>query len=698
MIRGRALAAALSGVVLALGAPLGAVHPADAAVHAQNNDQSAVIVVTAMTQGSLDIGQTFTIAGTVRNSSTDTMQNLKIELRASQQPLGSRSDLQNAASGTGRPPGSTITDWSATLPLAPGSQATWQINVATDQLGFGAPGVYPIGLEAIADDTVNGGTARVGAVRTFLAWQVRNVDPTLVSVVMPLIGDIEPTYGASGVKDLTQQLSPQGRLGVTLASGGSVSGLTWMVDPDTLEQINELSRAPAAGRSTPATRAASAEASVWLGRLRASIARGGVLAVPYGDPDLVASIRSGAQANLVYAKQLGAVVTQQVLGSTAQDSIAWPADGTANGDTLNALGPPQTAAVILSDKYTATSSQLAYTPSAIGPVDGARAPGIVYDSQLSDLFTAVPGPEGQVVARQRVLAEIAMITEERPFDQRSVVIVPPRRWTPTSGYTATLLEAIAAAPWANLTTVPSLLAAYKGQGTGHQQPGYPADVSNSEVAQSQYAVVRSASAELHAFENILQLPTNEQYQPVISMQEALLRAQSTYWRNKRAQGLRYVTSVKSAIEKLQSGVHIVNSGSLTLTAHSGLLPVTIVNETNVPVQVHVVLTAEPVVRLKLSQRPLLPVAPGGQATIEVPAQATTDGLVTVVARLYSPDGHAYGQAVTFPVQVSGYGTVAQIVVGFALGLLAVAVVARVIGAMRRGRRPGSTASVRELVR
>jgi hypothetical protein len=439
-------------------------------------------------------------------------------------------------------------------------------------------------------------------------------------------------------------------------------------------------------------------AKSWLSRLRLGIARGAAMSVPFGDPDLVSTVRNGDAADLVYANALGAAVTTQVLGSPVSNAVAWPADGTADAPTLSALSNQRPAGVILSDRYVTTSSTLSYTPSAIGPVNGSKSPGIVFDSQLSDLFTAAPGNEGPVLARQRVLAELAMITEEQPFAQRSVVIVPPRRWTPISGYTSALLQAMSAAPWVKMETLPDLLTAYTGGGVQRQQPRYPSSVSKSELPAAQYQAIRAARAELQAFEDVLKLPAGQRYPAAVSLDRGLLRSESTYWRDKNSQGLRYVLSVKSAVEKLQAGVHVINSGSLTLTAHSGRLPVTVVNNTSVPVNLLVVLTAEPEIRLKLTQQPLPAVAAGGQATIEVPAQATADGLVTVVARLYTPSHEPYGQPVTFPVQVSGYGTVAQIVVGFALALLAIAVVARIVGAVRRGRRPGSAASARELVR
>ena len=58
------------------------------------------------------------------------------------------------------------------------------------------------------------------------------------------------------------------------------------------------------------------------------------------------------------------------------------------------------------------------------------------------------------------------------------------------------------------------------------------------------------------------------------------------------------------------------------------------------------------------------------------------------------DGQPLGTAQTIPVQVTGFGAVAALLVGAALVLLCVALVVRIVRAIRTGRRPGSPASVR----
>jgi len=79
----------------------------------------------------------------------------------------------------------------------------------------------------------------------------------------------------------------------------------------------------------------------------------------------------------------------------------------------------------------------------------------------------------------------------------------------------------------------------------------------------------------------------------------------------------------------------------------------------------------------------------------VSADATTNGSVQLNVQLQALGGQPYGVTVSFPVQITGFGEVAQVIVGAAFALLAVALLVRVARAIRSGARPGSPASVRE---
>jgi hypothetical protein len=101
------------------------------------------------------------------------------------------------------------------------------------------------------------------------------------------------------------------------------------------------------------------------------------------------------------------------------------------------------------------------------------------------------------------------------------------------------------------------------------------------------------------------------------------------------------------------------------------------------------------VRLALTQPSAVELGPHSSTTLDIAANATTNGSVQVVAQLLTPGGEQFGPPQTFAVQVTGFGAVAALLVAVALVLLSVALVVRVVRAVRSGRRrPGSPASVR----
>ena len=141
-------------------------------------------------------------------------------------------------------------------------------------------------------------------------------------------------------------------------------------------------------------------------------------------------------------------------------------------------------------------------------------------------------------------------------------------------------------------------------------------------------------------------------------------------------------------------MHLLPSGPVTLTARSGRIPVTVVNDLDQQVTVRVGVAADPAVRMTVTAPPPVVLEARSSTTLDISADATTNGAVVVDAQLTTLDGQPLGSAQTIPVQVTGFGAVAALLVGAALVLLCIALVVRVVRAIRTGRRPGSPASVR----
>ena len=645
-------------------------------------------------------GDQLTVSGTVTNRGGGTALSVDVQLRIGADPVLDRGQLADLASANSRPPGIVQAALANQQDLLPRATLVFALKVPVDSLALTAAGVYPMAIEVITGPP--GNRNRAATARTFLPWDMTAVKPTRVAVLWPVLST--PSRDANGVPIGTRlQDEIAGRLThvLTAAAGTPV---TWLVDGDTLQSASSLATgapttaAPTTGGQPPRTSPPDPAAAAWLGQLVRQSTGAQVVAVPYADPDLVGTVRAGLTADLTASSRLGPKTAAAVLGGSAAAALAlldWPADGTADRATIAALPRTGGSTVLLSDVFATPVHPVTYTPSGVGLLSGTGLTAVTADAVLSNLLSTSPGRMGgAVLGRQRMLAELAMIGAERPSVQRSIVIAAPRSWDPDTVYVQGLLKAVAAAGWVQLVSL-SDLTSTAAQGPARRLLSYPATAAGRELDAAQYAQVRTGHQRLDAISSVLGPVSQPVADQLASYADALLRSESYQWRSSRDAGHAFVRGAVDLLARQQGQVRLVSPGAVTLAARSGKIPVTVVNDMSQPVRVRVGVQAVPAVRLRLIQPPAVTVEPHSSTTLEVAAEATTNGSLLVVAQLLTLDGKPYGDPQTFPVQITGLGAVAELIVVGALLLLTAALVVRVARAVRTGRRrPGSPASVR----
>jgi hypothetical protein len=472
--------------------------------------------------------------------------------------------------------------------------------------------------------------------------------------------------------------------------------VTWALDGDTLESLDLLATgAPTQPAPSTAPAAPVPAAATFLADLRTTIGRSPVLALPYADPDLVATSRAGLGADLATASTLGPAVVSEALGARSRVSgdVAWPADGVVDGATLAALPHLGARAVLLSSADAPAARPTDWTPSAAGPLAGSPLSVVAADSTLSALLAATPAPSGRVVAVQRFLAEVALVTAELPGTARTVVVTGPRSSPVDAALVHQALADLAVAPWASITSLPAVRA---GATDGPQRTTapYPTAARAKEVAPAQLATVAKAAERITAVGKVLTSPAKGTtlVDPYLRAQ---LRGESSAWRSQRTQGEAYARGLLAQSAALQASVHLVEVGPVTLAARSGRIPVTVANDLTESVTVQLEVVAVPDVRLTVTQPAPVTVRAGERVSVQIPVESNANGSVEVRLRLLTKDGTPYGAVVPFAVQVTGLGAVAELIVGGAMVLLAVALVVRLARAVKRGRRPGSPGSARK---
>ena len=647
-----------------------------------------------------------TVTGIVRNGTAAAQQGLTVQLRSSATPLGNRDELGLYAAGAypADYPVGTPVPLPAAIP--PGGQAGWTVTMQPSAVGMNQFGVFPLAAQVLNTVGVPAATQR-----TFLpfwpgAAASQGTRRLSVGWIWPLID--QPYHAACPAllgNGLAGSVTAGGRLGSLLAAGRSYSAaahLTWAIDPALVQNVAAMTHPYQVGggalcggaKAVPASRAAR----TWLSQLSAATSGQQAFLTPYADVDVAALSHDGLDDDLRSAFTEGRLVGSQDLHLPASsDTIAWPTDGLADAGVLGSLAINGISTVVLDSTVMPPSGQPPpnYTPSA--QTSAASGVGSSLHVLLADhtitqvLGSAATGPGASFATGQRFLAETAMIVAESPSRARSIVVAPPRRWSPAPGLAASLLSETVRAPWLKPTSLGALAAVKHPSGQVARQAPPAHRVNRHELSPAYLGQVKRLDAAIRQQASIL-APPDPRY-----LSAALATLESSAWRRGRVQAdlaqdlvhrvLAYVTAQGKKIS-------IIDSGQITLGGSSGKVPISITNRLpQATVQVRLRATVPSVPghagdkRLTIGSFDNLVIIPAGKTmTIRMPVHASTVGVSDVSLALYSPDGHLLpGTQVRLAVHATRFGTLALVIMCAALGVFVLASAAR---AIRRSRNEG----------
>jgi hypothetical protein len=429
----------------------------------------------------------------------------------------------------------------------------------------------------------------------------------------------------------------------------------------------------------------TAVAKTWLAGLRAATNGAEVIALPYADPDIVAADRSHLEEQVQVALHTGESLLASEL-AVSPLAYSWPPNGLLDQHTLDTLFNAQVTTVVVGQQSLPYAFDPSVTPSAHTTVrarDG-NLDALELDDQLdAAIATGVANPADERLAVQRYLGETLMIQAERPFTQRTVVVAPERRWTPGPTYAATLLDDTGRVPWIQPVTVGE--AAQTEPSTGVTRLGltYPNSARHAELTRDYLSGVRALQADADTFAAIL-APGEAQAR---EFDDAVLRSLSSAWRGREGNAQSFRGTVADELNATKRKVRIASApGSfVTLTSHTGTVPITVSNELDAPVRVAVQISSQ---HLQVSGggRVAETIQPHRQVAIDVRATARTSGVFPLEVNLLTPNGLMYDHT-NLLVRSTAYGVVALLITGLATGILLLAVVIRLVRRARAARRP-----------
>ncbi len=686
------------------------------------------VTVTDLRPRAPQPGGDLQVVGALTNAGTVTLHDLQLRVHVAGR-LATRGELRQ--SDAQQPAWREPRHVEPLADIPPGGRLALDLRMPVDDLRLGMNGVYPLQIEVRG---LRGSQARaqLGQVATYLPWfGGTTVDPLRIAWLWPLVD--QPRRGPRETmldEVLATSLSPDGRLGHSLAaSRAAESGscpaaaeppaaraaatttspgpcrpatVTYAVDPALLFDAEAMTRdyavQAAGGATVPGV--GSAAATSWLTSLRAGAGAGGVVALPFADPDVVALTRgsTGLAADVATARTLGVTVTRDVLGVDALQTVSFPPPGRLSDAAFDALTTGSTRAVVLGDDaVTPVAANSRSTPGArvaLPPSTTSGAvTGLVVDRGLSDLL--VPGqPQDARLAEQRWLVETAMISAELPNRGRTLLVTPPRRGQFDPAVVGAALADSGRVPWMCPVRLSDVVAAAESCPGATVAPSYVPD-RTADLAQTdphgaalpadllgRVAQVRAAATQLTG--SVIKGGTEQTQNTRARMQRAWLRGESSAWRDDRAAGAQLIGLASADVEELRSKVSVL-TGQITLTSNNGRVSVAVVNELDQPVTVAVRLRAPADARLSKAQTDVLEVPARTSLPVQVDAHTLTSGRFVVKAQLLDRDGEPFREPQELVVRSTRYGTVALAVTGLGAAVLLIAAGIRL--ARRALRRP-----------
>lgn len=568
----------------------------------------------------------------------------------------------------------------------------------------------------------------------------QEVTATRVSVLAPVVGPAVDPFTSGWTTELDALVRPTGRLGALLSATADHRAVTWAVDPWLVEVTDAAvatgpgedtgtddeategdSSAPGdteastdedtSGADTgtdedtgttdegvapaPPAATASPPAVAWAAALLRATTDRDVVLLPYGDTDLA------AVAHTRSTDLLGAAIrrSEQLAESTglpdgAEVSLAWPADALPDLATAAVAGSREQALLVGPGELPAPSV-LTYTPTGHATVATAQGDVtlLVPDERLSDALRTGwvgTGSDGEpaertatmtaqltpATAAQDLLAELAVITRERPSDARHLLLTVPRDWDPDPDVADAQLTALEGAPWVRPASVAALV--------GATDPGVDRgalaerEVAPEEVDAAEVDAMAATVAERRDLAQLVEDPDTL----LGDLEAEALAPLGVAWRADPRGRAAVVTTAQGLAQSLRDVVGVEPVGDLNLIARSGEFPVRVTNGLDQPVTV--------VVGLRPGDARLVPersvevtIPAQGEERVLIPVHAVQSADVDVAVELRTTQGVLVDDGTVFQVRVradwEGIGTA---VIG---ALLALGLVIGLIRTIRRGR-------------
>lgn len=689
------------------------------AAPASDGDFPVEVTITQVTPQVLAPGEDLTVGVTLRNTGTTPVAEPQVVVHLDRRSYISRTSLDRWRNADPHDDaGRVVLRSPLAAPLAPGASVTARATVPAADVDLpnraSQWGARALAVEVV-DAAASTGPSRLGLARTFALWfPPQEVTATRVSVLAPLVGGPVDPFSETWVDELEELTAPDGRLGSVLAATAEHPEVTWFLDP-WLADVTTPGATGASDGSDDASPDAGLVARDWAQELYDATTDRDVVLLPYGDSDLAALAHAGAGSVLSTALELSAEVAGRTpLPDVASTAIAWPADPLPDQATAGLVAAAGGDAIVVGPGELPSPSVLTYTPTGRSTVQtgSGEVVALIADDRLSTALTTgfvrsgtPPGtPPGTgmeapdddeptrtwgghlspATAAQDLLAELAVITRERPNNARHMLLTVPRDWDPDPKVASAQLDALESAPWVRWEPVTALVGA---PDTSVDRGTLPA--ARTDPREISAAAIETLIDAVTARERLVQM-FEDPATHLAGAESQMLAPLSVAWRADPPGRRAVVQQVVAATEAIRSGVRADEGSPVNFISTSGELPVRVLNSLDYPVTVEV-MPRPGDSRLLVEEPVMLTVPARGEATAMVPVHAIQSADLAVRVELSTPDGVLVDDSTVLTVRVRAeWEGIVTAVIGV---LLALGVVIGVIRTIRRGRTGSRAAPV-----
>jgi Family of unknown function (DUF6049) len=301
------------------------------------------------------------------------------------------------------------------------------------------------------------------------------------------------------------------------------------------------------------------------------------LAQPYVPVDLGALAGAGEGEEITAQMREGAAVLQSLGVETATPLGTWVATGAVGSDLQSGLSAKGLGAtsLVLPDVDLALPPSNAGTWSSAFTLSfggkGTPTTAAASDSELAAHFTA--DPADPVLEANQLLADLAMIHFEEPNTPtpRAVVAVPPSGWTPTKAFDTALLAGLTTNPTVKTTTLDGYFSTFQDSGSSLPGRRLVSGGTGPVLAPSLAASITAQRLRLTAFDSSVR----GNVAVLTGLDQQLLAAESDDLSPPHQTS--GVADFARALDGQLSLVQLATERTITLTANSGLIPVTMVS-------------------------------------------------------------------------------------------------------------------------